>query len=128
MGRRLAKFKARPDLIISSPAVRALCTARIVADQVGFPKQEILKKEEVYLADLETLLSVLRNIDDQRDQTMLFGHNPGLTILANYLSNHHLDNIPTCGICCIDFDLDCWKDISAGCGVFQLFDYPGKSW
>ena len=126
MGERLSRYNVQPDLLISSPAKRALSTAKLIAKEIGYPSKDIAANESAYLAGVPSLLNTIHGIDDSHSRVMLFGHNPGLTELAVYLSNHHVDNIPTCGIFCIDFDVDSWKDVSERTGSFAFFDYPKK--
>ena len=126
MGKRLKKSKVQPDLILSSPAKRALKTAKIIAKELDFPKKRIVTDEAIYEAGVPALLSVIRNIDDAFQQVLFCGHNPGLTDLAQSLTNVQIDNIPTCGVFCLDFDLPSWKEVADGKGIFVFFDYPKR--
>jgi len=127
MGTRLKEqHKANPDLILSSPAKRALRTARIIAKAIDFPEKKIEIKDSLYTSGVTAMVDVIHHLADSLDEVMLFGHNPDLTSLANYLSNQQVDNIPTCGIFCIDFDIQLWQDVKKGKGVFKFFDYPKK--
>jgi phosphohistidine phosphatase len=78
--------------------------------------------------ELEKLRKLLRKKSDKDSyqQVMLFGHNPGFTELAEYLTNQRFDNIPTCGIVCMDFDITSWKEVAEGKGDVVFFDYPKK--
>ena len=126
MGKRLKTHNIQPDLIISSPAKRAQRTAKIIAEEIGFSKEKIIYDESVYEAGVSTLLRVIRYIQDSANDVVLFGHNPGLTMLAESLTHTLIENIPTCGIFCIDFPVDSWKDIVEGSGTVVFFDYPKK--
>src|SRR5688500_4533393 len=79
MGRRLAQLVGTPDLIVSSPAARALATARVFAEAVDYPVDGIREEERIYEAAPTEILDVIRDIDDDVDGVPLFGHNPGLT-------------------------------------------------
>ena len=57
---------------------------------------------------------------------MLFSHNPGITFFACAVSNADIENIPTCGIVRIDFNIDSWKNISTVKGEVVFFEYPKK--
>ena len=126
MGKRLKKYEVTPDLIISSPAKRALKSATIIANEIDFPTNKIITDMSIYQADVPNLTDLIQNIDDSNNQVMLVGHNPDLTSLANYLSNYTISNIPTSGIFCIDFDISSWKNVAARKGIFIFFDYPKK--
>ena len=126
MGQRLAVRNICPDLIVSSPAKRALTTAKIIAREIHYPEKGIVTNESMYEAGSSHLLQVIRELDDLLAQVMLFGHNPSFTILAEELSRKVFDNIPTCGIVCLDFETESWQGIEAGKGALKFFDYPKK--
>jgi phosphohistidine phosphatase len=124
MGKRLAKQDTKPDLILSSPAKRAIRTATLIAKELGFPIEAIVTNKDLYVADVADLMTVLQQLDDSFENVMLCGHNPGLTSLSCHLTNYQVDNIPTCGIFCVDFDIDSWKELVQGRGTVAFFDYP----
>ncbi|MFH1196257.1 MAG: histidine phosphatase family protein [bacterium] len=112
------------DQIISSPALRAITTAMIFAEALGFNKKDIIKKESLYEADFEDILNNIRELDNSAESAILFGHNPGLTIFNNYMTDKQIENLPTCGILEIEFDLESWRDIEEYSGKLISFDYP----
>ena len=124
MGARLATRKDRPDLIVSSPAVRALETARIIAKKLGYVCKKIVVKERLYGASAADLLDVIRNADDVVVTLMLFGHNPGLTELANHLGPRPIPNLPTCGVLHLAFKTDTWSTVGYARGDEVLFEFP----
>ena len=126
MGRRLAEESYSVDRIISSPAMRAITTAEIIASEIGFDAKQIVKHAEIYEASVDTLLSLITSFEGKTKSVMLVGHNPGFTVLCNYLSNASIDNMPTCSIAQIKFDVDTWKSITEHSGKLIDFDYPKK--
>lgn len=126
MGKRLLKQNIKPDLIFSSPAVRALTTAQIIAGVVGYAAGDIKESPALYHASEETILEVLRSIEDDADTVMIFGHNPGLTDFVNELLGAEIGNIPTTGVVAGKLGIDSWKDATWNCGKLQFFDYPKK--
>jgi phosphohistidine phosphatase len=126
MGKRLKEKEIHPDLILSSPAKRALSTSKKIAAILKFDKDKIKKYEKLYHADEDGILSVLRNQKDKHETVMIFGHNPGLTDFVNALMNdsQDIENIPTCGIVAFKLDISSWKDLTWGKGKFLFFDYP----
>ncbi len=126
MGNLLKEIGIRPDMILSSPANRAITTARIFADTLQIPADKILELEEIYHADTHSLLNLIRKTDDSIGELMIFGHNPGFTFLAGSLTNHSIDNIPTAGVVGIRFDSSDWKSVERGKGKLILFEYPKK--
>jgi len=126
MGARLKARGARPTLIVSSDAVRAITTARLVARAIGFPIGFIQPVNDLYLAAPATILQVLATEGHDYEDVMIVGHNPGLTELVNQLSDARVDNIPTCGMFAIDLDIENWAELATASGTLAWHDYPKK--
>lgn len=126
MGRRLAARGASPDLILTSPAVRAVTTARIIAEIVGYPEREIVEDERLYAADSGEILEVIRGVEDRFERVFLCGHNPGLTDLVNELSDEPIANVPTCGVVELQVVRGSWREARRDTVRQVEFDYPKK--
>lgn len=124
MAKRLAEANYSVNAIISSPAKRAITTAEIIAKEIDFEAVE--QNIEIYNAGMDVLINLVVSLDDTLNRVMLVGHNPGFTVLCNYLSNARIDNMPTCSIAQIQFDVDSWKAIIEHSGELINFDYPKK--
>ena len=124
MGRRLMEMGIKPDLVISSPAIRAKTTAEYVCEQLKYDIESINYNDEVYEASVRSLLIIINNISDDHNCVIIFGHNPTHTYLAEYLTKEVIGNIPTCGAVCVEFEFDSWKLISEGTGKMKWFEYP----
>ncbi len=124
MGKRLARRQVAPDLLICSPARRAIDTASTIANEIGFPVADIAVNERIYEATTGTLLDLVQHFEDSYEDVMLFGHNPALTELCNALTEHTIDNLPTGGVYCVDFAIETWGDLTSGEGNLVFFDYP----
>lgn len=83
----LLKHKLIPDLVIASPAERALTTAEKCCKAMGIAASEIEQDKRIYQADPARLLEVLANCPAKAQRVMLVGHNPGLEQLLSELSN-----------------------------------------
>ena len=110
VGEQLAKRDANPDLILSSPARRALTTAEIVARKLHYRLKDIVLDERLYAATPEVLLAIVHELDDKAKRVMLFGHNPELTELAHRLSEKITD-MPTCAVAEFAFDTKSWSNV-----------------
>jgi phosphohistidine phosphatase len=108
MGERLAKQDVKPDFILSSPASRALKTARIIAKRLDYKLKDILVDDRLYAAEADDLLHVIRELGDKPKSVMLIGHNPELTELAHRLSNK-ITRMPTCAVAEFMFDAKSWS-------------------
>jgi phosphohistidine phosphatase len=123
MGEILKDKGLSPNLIVSSTAKRASKTALIIAEILGYPKDKINFMDDVYEATTHDLLEIIGKTEEKKSSLMIFGHNPGLTMLHNYLSKHYIDNIPTCGIVALKFNCP-WKEINKNSAEFLFFEYP----
>ena len=126
MGTRLANKDIGITLIYSSPALRAITTAELIAKEIGYKNQNIICKPEIYEAGLNTLFSLVCNIDENHQCAMLVGHNPGFTYLCNVLCDAQIDNLPTCGIAHINLPVETWSGITKHSGDLADLDYPKK--
>ena len=126
MGKVLKELHVNPELIISSPAVRARTTAEFIAEQLGYSIDKIELNNEVYEASPRTLLRLINNLDNRLKSVAFFGHNPTFTYLAEYLTKEEIGNMPTSAAVKIQFDLDEWSAVSEGTGHMLWFEYPKK--
>ncbi len=127
MGGRLADRGFLPDLILSSPAKRAIRTAVAVARELAYPERKIKKKAAIYKAGVDELLRLVSGLGPEVEHVMLVGHNPGFTDFAAFLlSSEDIGNIPTCGVVDLEIDAVSWHGVTAGTGSLLIFDYPKK--
>jgi phosphohistidine phosphatase len=126
MAQRIVAAGIRPSLIISSPAVRAWMTAKLIADAIGYPLEFLQREDALYLASLNRLLDVVAAQEPGFNNMILVGHNPGLTDFANYLSPGLTNNLPTSGVVSVEFDSDEWLLYERPETRLTVFDYPKK--
>ena len=125
MGQRLRRAGARPSLILTSPAVRALETAKIVAAEIGYPREFLQREQSLYLADPETILETVSLQDNAFNDVMVVGHNPGLHELAERIGTLSLTNLPTCAVMVIDIPVRDWEALlPAPRGETVHYDWP----
>jgi phosphohistidine phosphatase len=106
-GRALRRLDTKFDLVISSPKVRARQTAEIIADEVGYPKDEIKVTETLEpMASPKETISCLNNFTEMNN-IMLAGHLPLLGNLASELLSKSTQislYFEACAVCQIDVD------------------------
>ncbi len=127
MAKKLKKEGVMPDLMISSTANRALETAHLFARNLAYPTHEIMVKDALYNEmSPESLLYLVRQVDDRYQSIMLFGHNPAFPDFASHLVRGFDQDIPKTGIVSIQFQKNSWKDVSKGSGKLEFFEYPKR--
>ncbi len=124
MGERLKKRGVVPNLLVSSYARRALDTAQLMANELGYSVKQIVVDERLYHASITDFMEVIKSQNNKVETLILFGHNPGLTTLANTLSDEYVDNIVTAGIYAVRFDVNTWEKVPDSKGEFLFYDYP----
>jgi phosphohistidine phosphatase len=130
MGQKLAVHQVRVDALWTSPARRAVETARCFAKALQFPRKEIELRDRLYTSAIEDLLLEIRSCPDEVKRLLMVGHNPVTTEFANFLIGDDCDTeielIPTCGIVALEFSCSSWQKIRENEGKLLFFDYPKK--
>jgi phosphohistidine phosphatase len=75
----------RPDLVLSSSALRARETLELLMPALG-PGAEVRFDDDLYGANADELLGRVRAVNDRITSLLLVGHNPGLHDLATNLA------------------------------------------
>ncbi len=118
-----------PDYIISSPAERALETARKISKAMDMDSRQIKQEQAIYEASLSDLLKVLASCPKRARRVMIVGHNPGLEQLLIHLSKgkipHPKDGnlLPTATLARLKLPDD-WRELGAGCGELKSLTRP----
>jgi phosphohistidine phosphatase len=126
MGKRLVERKVKADLIMSSPAKRALATAEVIAKMLDYKRKDIVVNHRLYASQVDDLLDIIQELDHKLKRVMLVGHNPELTELAHYLSSE-IAHMPTCAIAEFTLHAKSWSTIGKAKPDQVTLDYPKKS-
>lgn len=126
MSALLKEKKMIPDLIITSPAIRAVSTALIFCRNFNLSVQDIVINPNLYGSGLKHYINCIAQIDNRYNNIMLFGHNPTITELANSLSSAFSQTVPTCGVIAIheSKNFDDWKSFNGKNGELFFYDFP----
>ena len=125
LGRRLVELQLGFDQVLSSPAQRALQTARLIAGEVGFLASHIRTIDDFYNASADTLLAEVQRTDATCKRLALVGHNPGISWLRQMLTGESLD-MPTCAVTVIHFDVNDWQAVHSDSGRIVHYEYPAR--
>ena len=129
IGRWLVDNDLLPDFVLSSPANRAIATARRVCDAIGRDAETIHEKRNVYLAELETLLAVVRRLPETAQRALIVGHNPGLEELLAALSKTVVSPyddsgwMPTCALAVLTLESS-WADTTLQSATLEHLILP----
>ena len=124
MATKMVELKILPEIILTSPALRARTTARIFSDAANLESDRFLVKDMLYGADVAGIVKMVQDVDENIKSVFVFGHNPTLTIMANCFAGVDINNVPTCGILQAKTMVSSWKDWSPEVSAFVGFYYP----
>ena len=122
IGEVMKKNGLSPQLIITSPAVRARETARLAKDAAGL-SCELTFNERIYEASPQTLKQVVASIDDEFESAMIVGHNPGMEGFVRLLTGRS-EAMPTATLAVIDLDITAWEKIAGASGKLRRIIRP----
>lgn len=122
----IASKGIKPDLIISSPANRAITTAKYFAKALNYDKEQIEQINLIYTSGIISIMELIASLDSQYNTVMLFGHNPVISSLVYKLSEGKVSEMPTCAVACIDFEIENWIELNEAEGKLRFFEYPKK--
>ena len=116
------------DLIITSPAIRAISTALIFCRNLDVNYSNVLINPNLYGTDVQQYKDVIAKIDNQHNSVMIFGHNAIISELANSLAKPFSENIATCGIVGVRPLENCdeWKYFNENARKLLFYDFPKK--
>lgn len=99
------------DYIISSHAVRALETARIMALGLKYPADQIKVDSSLYYATGDSIIDQFYDLPERYDSVMIVGHNPALTDFVNLFLKEPIENLPTSGVVSLTFKTNRWEEL-----------------
>lgn len=112
MGQLIARNDLVPDVVLTSTAVRARETARLVVAAAG-TSAIVMQTEALYHGDPDSLMASLAEHGGGADRVMLVGHNPGLEELVTALTGQ-VERLPTATLARIDVEIAAWEELGAG--------------
>ena len=112
LSKYIQKHSISFDLVLSSPSERTQSTLDLVLNSFDpIPKTSL--KDSIYHASPSNLSQLIKELDDEINNLLIIGHNPGLHILTEILTNESIVKFPTCALAKIT-NFNHWKDIDAG--------------
>lgn len=124
MAARLINQKIKIDLFISSPALRALTTAKYFHSAFKASEKQLILVPELYHPEVAAFYQIIQNLHDDIHCAAMFSHNPGITYMVGGLGVASIDNMPTCGVFGVQANIKNWSEFREAPKNFWLFDYP----
>ncbi len=120
----------KPDLFVSSSAIRALHTAMIFTEHFKYPLTNLYIKKSLYSFSDGYLVKTIMALDDAFDTAIIFSHDHGINTFVNKYGSKTIDHVPTCGVIGIRFETEHWKSINKDKTIKKgktiLFETPKK--
>jgi phosphohistidine phosphatase len=127
IGENLKEKITGKTAFLSSPANRAIQTAKIFAGELSFPEKQIEENEQLYNWITTTeFIDIISNTPDNTENLLVFGHNPTKMALAERFAPDFNGHMPTSCAVGILFDVEKWRDIEADSGKLNFHYYPKK--
>lgn len=110
----ISQYLPKKSIIWSSTAKRAKDTATIFLQNMIYPLESIIYKDELYTFDMNELVDVIKSCSNSYDCVIVFGHNGAITDFVNKFGDTPVENVCTSGFVSIEFDTDAWENIKNG--------------
>lgn len=122
IGQFIGRQGIEPDVVLSSPAVRARETIEIVRDSAAL-RVDIGYDERVYEASAASLLEVISRIEDKNDTALLVGHNPGMGDLVQVLTGR-AEHMPAAALAKVTLEARKWSEVLGTRGRLEWLARP----
>ncbi len=102
----LNEKKVKPDIILASPAARAIHTALIFSRTMAVGTDAIKIDRNLYHCPEDTILNSIYSLSGDVNSVMIVAHNPGITDVTYELTRGGTSFLPTTGIAVIQYNVD----------------------
>ena len=120
-GQRLKLMQVMPDLIMASPATRALSTAIVISNKINYPQNKIISVSPLYEGKLREMVSLLRSINNGVTSVMLVGHNPLFDQLHTYLCERPSVSIKKGDVAALMLNISKWSELNKNTGRYYFY-------
>ena len=126
MAQRMTNLGLVPDLMLSSPASRALNTALIMSRVWALDAAALQIHDPLYDAFVPQIEQVVATVPGHIRILAIFGHNPSFTMYSNLFLKERLDNLPTAGVVVVTLESEGWSGIGRDKVIETYVDYPKR--
>jgi phosphohistidine phosphatase len=120
-GRKLKLMQVMPELVMSSPAARALSTAIVICNKINYPQNKIISTSPLYEGRLRGIVSLLRNVSNHITSVMLVGHNPMFDELYGYLCERPSVSIKKGEVAALILNIGSWAELNKNTGRYYFY-------
>ena len=113
-----------PDFILTSPAVRALETARIMAGAFGIENEYFREEPHIYTADPDDFYDFCFGLPETCSHVLMVGHNPTISWFANNFLEPKISFLPTSGMVSIEFEAEKWEKLPVSTHNMKFVLFP----
>ena len=130
MGLVIRKMGQVPDLVVSSPAVRAETTVALARISGGW-NSRLEIADELYGAGPDAALAVAARCGGDAQRLMLVGHEPTWSLLAQQITGGRII-VKTATVLAFDLDATTWAEVAQANGSLAFATHPrmfdGDGW
>jgi phosphohistidine phosphatase len=113
-----------PGLIISSPAIRSVETARILGETMEIQNPAVVTCDLLYGNFTTELFPFINMLCPEEKVVMIIGHHPSLLLYIEFLSGMVLERFPTLATLVLDFNVNRWSELSQEKGTLRKLLIP----
>ena len=122
MSNYLREKEKKIDKLILSTSIRTRLTSKYFIEKIHFNSISYL--DELYHASYSEIIKIISKIENNFNNIMVIGHNPGLTELKNQYTIMNIYNLPTTGVVKVEFKEDKWSKITENKGKIVYKKFP----
>jgi len=123
VGDWLHRKDLRIDVLVTSPAIRAITTALIFCNRLHYPAEQLLLRQSLYDSTMKQYLGCIAEVK-KGDSLMLFGHNETISETVQKLYADRIDDMKTCAVVALKFEIQSWSDIQSSKGKLVFHIHP----
>ncbi len=120
----LKKEGFSPDFVLTSPAVRAMETAQMMADAFGIENEYFREEPGIYTADPDDFYDFCFDLPEPCFHVLIVGHNPAISMFAHKFPDSITHYLPTSGMVSIEFKADNWESLPVSTHKVKFVLFP----
>jgi len=123
MGRMLTRIELIPELVLTSPAVRARSTAELAVDAGGW-EAPIAVIPSFYGGSWADVVGGVIDMGSSAERLLIVGHEPTWSDLVSVLSGGGRVAMPTAAVACLTLDGSGWSRLGPECARLEWLVTP----